>query len=125
MTIQEASEQYHIPIEILDEYRSWGLCGVTKSIMADWKYNDEDLERLSLMMTLHDIGFTVEEVEQYLRLLLAGDATESARLQMLNQKRKAALDDIHFHEKQIARMDYLRYKMKEFHQSNPCGGIRK
>ena len=30
MTIHEASERYNIPIEILREYESWGLCGAVK-----------------------------------------------------------------------------------------------
>ena len=30
MTIEEASERYNIPIKILREYESWGLCGEVK-----------------------------------------------------------------------------------------------
>lgn len=30
MTIQEASDRYKIPMEILREYESWGLCGAVK-----------------------------------------------------------------------------------------------
>ena len=58
MTIYEASERYQIPIEVLREYESWGLCGAVKKVMGDWQYDDQDLERLSMIMTLHDIGFT-------------------------------------------------------------------
>ena len=65
MTQQEASEHYKIPVSILQEYESWGLCGVVKKVMGVWQYDDEDLERLSTIMTLHDIGFTAEEVETY------------------------------------------------------------
>ena len=68
MTIQEASERYRIPMEILREYESWGLCGAVKKVMGAWQYDDTDLERLSLIMTLHDVGFTSDEVETYLRL---------------------------------------------------------
>ena len=57
MTIYEASERYNIPLEILREYESWGLCGAVKKVMGAWQYDDTDLERLSLIMTLHDIGF--------------------------------------------------------------------
>lgn len=32
MIKQEASAKYNIPIEILDEYESWGLCGEVKKI---------------------------------------------------------------------------------------------
>ena len=72
MTIQEASERYQIPMHILREYESWGLCGAVKSVMGVWQYDDTDLERLSTIMTLHDIGFTTGEVETYMRLLLEG-----------------------------------------------------
>lgn len=47
----------------------------------------KDLERLSLIMTLHDIGFTTEEVETYMRLMLEQTDSERERLRMLNRKR--------------------------------------
>ena len=30
MTMKEASERYNIPIKILKEYESWGLCGAAR-----------------------------------------------------------------------------------------------
>ena len=57
MTKEEASQHYLIPMDILDEYESWGLCSTVKQVMGQWQYDDQDLERLSLIMTLHDIGF--------------------------------------------------------------------
>lgn len=111
MTKQEASEQYNIPAEILDEYESWGLCGTVKEVMGVWQYDDTDIERLSMIMTLHDIGFTNTEVEAYMRLLLQGGSTERERLKMLNEKRSSSLDEIHFRERQLDRLDYLRHKI--------------
>lgn len=70
MTIEEASRQYHIPMKILREYESWGLCGAVKKVMGAWQYDDTDIERLSTILTLHDIGFTSREVETYMHLLL-------------------------------------------------------
>ena len=92
MTINEASEKYNIPIEVLKEYESWGLCDEVKKVMGVWQYDDQDLERLGMIMTLHDIGFSNEEVETYMRLFLDGKATESKRLRMLNNLRSNALD---------------------------------
>lgn len=34
MTVYEASEKYHIPVEVLKAYESWGLCGEVKKIMG-------------------------------------------------------------------------------------------
>lgn len=112
MTIDEASKQYQIPIEILKEYESWGLCGAVKKVMGSWQYDDSDLEKLSMIMTLHDIGFNTEEIETYMRLLLEQQDTDKERLRMLEKKRTEALDEIHFREKQLDRLDYLRYKIR-------------
>ena len=79
--------------------------------MGSWQYDDSDLERLSMIMTLHDVGFTNSEVETYMRLLLEGDHTKEQRMQMLTRKREHALDEIHFREAQLARLDYLRHSI--------------
>ena len=113
MTIDEASKQYCIPIKILKVYESWGLCGAVKKVMGAWQYDDTDIERLSTIMSLHDIGFTSQEVETYMRLLLEQEGTDRARLRMLDEKRRAALDDIHFREKQLERLDYLRHELRK------------
>ena len=122
MTIQEASERYHIPMHILREYESWGLCGAVKKVMGDWQYDDADLERLSTIMTLHDVGFTSQEVETYMRLLLEQGNTDRDRLRMLDEKRKATLDDIHFREKQLERLDYLRHELRKKRAAGEGGG---
>ena len=113
MTIQEASDRYQIPMNILKEYESWGLCGAVKNVMGAWQYDDEDLERLSLIMTLHDIGFTTEEVETYMRLTLEREGGERERLRMLNRKRESTLDELHFRERQLQRLDYLRHEIQK------------
>lgn len=116
MTINEASERYHIPVEVLKEYESWGLCDEVKKVMGVWQYDDQDIQRLSMIMTLHDVGFDNSEVEAYMRLLLEGDSTEKERLDMLNKKRGATLDELHFKQKQLDRVDYLRYKIQKAHK---------
>lgn len=83
MTIQEASERYRIPLHILREYERWGLCRAVKDVMGAWQYDQTDIERLSLILTLHDVGFAPEEVEHYMRLLLVGDSTKEERAHML------------------------------------------
>lgn len=116
MTINEASERYKIPIKILKEYESWGLCDEVKKVMGTWHYDETDIERLSLIMTLHDIGFTNDEVERYMRLLLKGGSTEKERMEMLREKRNGTLDEIHLKEKQLDRLDYLRFEMQKHSQ---------
>ncbi len=113
MTIYEASARYSIPLEILREYESWGLCGTVKKVMGNWQYDDTDLERLSMIMTLHDVGFQNDEIETYMKLLLEHKGSEAQRLRMLDQKRGHTLDEIHFREKQLERLDYLRFHIRK------------
>lgn len=112
MTIDEASAHYNIPLDILKEYESWGLCDAVKKVMGTWQYDDQDIERLSMIMTLHDIGFNKDEVKNYMCLLLEGKSTEAQRLHMLNKQRSTTLDEIHFREMQLDRLDYLRHKIQ-------------
>ncbi|MDY5619287.1 hypothetical protein [Faecalicatena sp.] len=88
------------------------MCRAVKMTMDEWRYDNQDLEHLSLIMALHDMGFTSLEVEVYMKLLLAGDSTKWERMKMLNEKRSQALDEIHLKERQLERMDYLRNEIR-------------
>lgn len=112
MTIEEASEHYSIPLDILKEYESWGLCSNMKKVMGAWEYDDQDIEWLSMIMTLHDIGFKSNEIEEYMHLLLKREITKKKRLLMLNQKRSETLNEVHMKEAQISQLDYLRSKVR-------------
>ena len=111
MTMDEASRRYNIPLEILHEYEHWGLCGAVRKVIGAWQYDDTDLERLSMIMTLHDIGFKNSEIETYMKKLLEKESGEDQCLKMLEQKRQNILDEIHFREKQLSNLDYLRYNI--------------
>ena len=108
LTADEISERYQIPLKVLKKYEEWGLCRAVKMTMDEWRYDNQDLEYLSMIRALHDMGFTSLEVETYMKLLLAGDSTKWERMKMLNEKRSQALDEIHLKERQLERMDYLR-----------------
>lgn len=113
MTMEEVSRRYQIPIPLLRTYEEWGLCGPEGKVMGAWQYDDTDLERLSAVMTLLDIGFTMEEAESYMRLLLEAGHTERQRLTMLEAKRAAALEEIHDRERRLQRMDCLRHQLRK------------
>lgn len=118
MTKSEVSRQYNIPINILDEYQGWGLCGAVQMAMDDWQYGDQDLERLSMIMALHDMGFASKEVETYMRLLMKGDSTQGQRMKMLDKCRGEVLNEIHLKERQLERMDYLRCEIRKNMKQN-------
>ena len=112
LTAEEVCRRYQIPAEILEEYNSMGLCGAVRLAMEDWQYDDTDLERLGLIMALHDVGFDKADIESYMRLMLQDGKSKTERLRFLDERRKAKLEEIHLHERQLERMDYLRYKLR-------------
>lgn len=122
MTMEEVSRRYLIPQTVLREYESWGGCGAVKKVMGAWQYDDTDLERLSMILTLHDIGFEKDEIETYMTLLLQGDSADHTRLQMLNRKREGLLDEIHFREKKLEHLDYLRYEISRLKSGRTDNG---
>ena len=111
MTIEEASKIYGIPIRVLNEYEQWGLCREVKKGMGAGQYNQTDIEKLSRIMTLQDVGFTKEEIERYMRLSLSEKDTSKERSEMLRNKRNGTLDEIHLKQKQLDRLDYLRFEI--------------
>ena len=114
MTKEEASRKYNIPLNILEEYERWELCPAVKKVMGNWHYDDSDLENLSLIMTLHDIGFNSDEIEMYMNLKLKSNDDRNLKMvKMLNEKRSVLLDEIHFKEKYLSRLDYLRYEIEK------------
>ena len=80
-----------------------------KKVMGSWQYDETDFERLSLIMMLYGLDFTVEEIKKYMKLSL--EKNERECLKLLNKKRKGILDEVHLKEKQLSRIDYLRYEM--------------
>ena len=102
MTREEVLCGYKIPAQILDEYEPQGQ-----------QYDDSDIERISTIVTLNDIGFKKEDIKAYMLLEQIGVSTLRERLEILEVKRSAILDEMHKNEKQLECLDYLRYKMKK------------
>ncbi|EEG29885.1 hypothetical protein CLOSTMETH_02523 [[Clostridium] methylpentosum DSM 5476] len=111
MTKQEITERFQIPWAVIEEYESWNFCETMGE--ADVRqYDDRDVECLSLMMTLHEIGFAHEERKHYMKLYLSKNDTSAERLNMLNQQRLKSLDELHLREIQLDQLDVLRYELK-------------
>lgn len=102
MTREEVLRRYKIPAEILDEYEPQGQ-----------QYDDSDIERISTIMTLRDIGFEKEDIKVYMHLEQIGVSTLKERLEILEVRRNAILDEMHKNEKQLECLDYLRYMIKK------------
>lgn len=110
MTLFEVSEKYNIPPEIIKDYEMRWRCCENKNSAGTYNYDDKDLENLSIIITLQDMGFTADETEKYMRAKIYGEY-DNCVCCMLSDKRNALLSDIHSKEDQLQRLDYLKYKL--------------
>lgn len=113
MTRQEVSERFQIPAVILDAYEEWDICDSTRQAMSVRHYDDRDIELLSLMVILREIGFSKEDIFAYMRLYLSGESTLAERRALLDRKRADLLGRIHAKENQLNQLDDLRYEMQK------------
>lgn len=105
MTGEEMIERYCIPEKILVEYKNWKNSGGTD------EYCDTDLEYLSQIITLREVGFEDAEVIEYLNLTKEIGAGKEKRLLMLQTQRNKLLTQIHAMEQILEHLDYLRYEI--------------
>ena len=117
MTREEIHRDYQIPLSVIKAYDEWALSGSKTP-----HYSEEDLRRLSLLVTLHEAGFSAPEAQAYLRLDGEAGDTRGQRLLLLNAQRKAMLEEIHRAEKRLERLDGLRFSLRN-HISETGKGI--
>lgn len=119
MTRQEISERYCVSAKVLDAYERC-LAGNKdgQKCSAHHHYTEQDLAQISLLLTLHDLGFSSQEAQEYMRLCQCRHKTSRRRLAMLEKRRADFLEEIHRKEKQLDRLDYLRYQLM---LSKQCG----
>ena len=109
MTKEEIQKCCMISDHILNEYEE-----IIKQVIGDggvFKKSPEgyDVGMLSLMITLHDAGFSEKETREYMQ---REDKTEEL-LEMLDEKRRHILEMIHIKEEQLDKLDYLRFQIKK------------
>lgn len=97
MTLDEAAARYRIPPQVLHDYAEWAQTS---------EIDDRALERLGLMTTLHDIGFSNTEIARYLRA-----QNDLERLRLLNTQRHIILTEIHEREHALSTLDVLRHQL--------------
>ena len=92
-------------------YSQSGAEPVRKNKPTKRRWDDRDLEKISVLMTLCESGFSESEAVRY--LLHLEDRQEcDACMALLDTKRHSMLDEIHRREKQIENIDYLKYKIR-------------
>lgn len=113
MTIKDISIQYNISMETLRYYEKVGLFDDVHKTNDIREYDDHDIERLSLILSLKNMGMSIESISRYVELDRLGKQSLEQRKQMLKLERIRLLDDIHHQQKQLDLLDYFLYQCKE------------
>ena len=84
-----------------------------EKLSGKWDYDKKDIELLSTITTLYDVGFSLNEIEEYMRLSLSECDNSDKLVKILNEKRDNALDEIHHKQIQLDTLDYLRFELSK------------
>ncbi len=102
MDKKDICKRYNIPENVAKHYRT--VCRTDG-------LSDEDINRMGMLMTFYDAGFSEEETERFTELFKSGRFNECDK--MLKKLRGELLEKIHSLEIKIENIDYLRYKAKQ------------
>ncbi len=119
MTIKEVSEKYDISQDTLRYYERVGMIPpVTRTVSGIRDYQKEDLGWVELAKCMRSAGLPVEAMIEYVRLTQEGDATISARFQLLAEQKEALLEQ---RAKIDATLERLNYKIKRYEAAMETG----
>ena len=119
MTIKEVSEKYGVSQDTLRYYERVNVIpAVTRTSSGIRDYREEDLKWVELAVCMRNAGLPIEVLIEYQRLFQAGDATISARLELL----RGQMEALEKQKQQIQKtMDRLAYKISRYEEAMETG----
>lgn len=111
MKIKEVSERYNISISTLRYYEKVGLFKDVQRVHGIREYEDKDIERLSLILTLKKVGLTIANISTFIQLDKEGNMSKSKRIEILKNERQKVLHDIHTQQKNLETLDCMLYHL--------------
>lgn len=116
MTIKEVGEKFGVSEDTLRYYERVGMIppvGRTAGGIRD--YDDTAMRWVELAVCMRGAGLPVEAIVEYVRLYEQGDATISARLDLLRRQRENLLAQMKQMEATLGRLNYKisRYEVAE------------
>ncbi|MEG0276339.1 MAG: MerR family transcriptional regulator [Coprobacillus sp.] len=116
MKIKEVSQKYNITETALRYYEKVGLFDDVKRINNIREYEDKDIERLSMIMSLKKVGLHIQAILRFLKLMKDNRDTRNERILILNKQRQELMDQIHQYQKNLDSLDFLIYELKDCHK---------
>ena len=107
LSIAEAADVSGLSAHTLRYYERAGLLEpVGRNGSGHRRYREADLERITFLARLRATGMPIREVRRYAELMQAGEATNAARLTLLEQHRVAVLAGLEATAKNLELIDW-------------------
>jgi DNA-binding transcriptional MerR regulator len=116
LTIQEAAESTGLSVHTLRYYERIGLLiPVERAANGHRRYDQSDLDRVTLINRLRLTGMPLDQIKRYTDALALGDATIPERIELLEAQRQAVLQQINTLTEMLGWIEYKlgTYQEKE------------
>lgn len=110
LKVEEVCQTFAISLKRLQSFENAGLLDTVHEKGVHKEYEEADIEQLSLILTLCDIGFDFAQIKQFLDTT-ADTKTKNIKAQLLKKQRLSILETIHTLQKKIDTIDCLLYQM--------------
>lgn len=87
MKIQEISERFSLPSPTLRYYEQIGLIEPVPKVNNRRDYNENHVDQIQFVLCMKQTGLSLEEIQAYTHLYLAGPETKEQRLTILEQQK--------------------------------------
>ena len=106
-TIGEVSKKTNIPPSTLRYYEKEGLLpSVSRTDSGIRKFDDDDLDRLSIIECLKKTGLSIKKIKQFIDWCSEGDSTIQLRYEMFKECREETLRKINELKETLEMIDY-------------------
>ena len=104
-SIGEFSRLTNLSIHTLRYYEQEGLITPKRDSGNRRCYSDKDLEWIEFIKRLKATNMPLQEIQQYAKLRLAGDATQNARMELLQTHRQQLNAQIKTLQEHLQKLD--------------------
>ena len=124
-TISQVAQWMGLPVSTLRYYDKVGLLSqVGRTASGYRKFEDSDLERLSLIECLKGVGLSLEDIRRFVALLEQGDDTLEQRYALFAQQEQRLLAQQRELQVMLETIRYKKWRYEAAVQAGTSAAIR-
>ena len=102
----EVCKMFNVSKATLKSFENAGLFDDINVVDGDINYSDDDIERLSMIISLKKIGLKKDMIADFIN-----SKNKNNHLSILKKQRQIILDNIHLQQKNLDIIDFLIYQL--------------